>query len=329
MAGLLAMPKILTRVGDYRTYLTIALGSIISLIGLSTLHSWLIIPAFILYMVLNYMIFFCLDIFIEDFSPDNETGKIRGLFLTAINLGWVFSPLLSSFIIGKVGYSGVYMTSLFLFLPIFLLILINFKNFKDPAYTKISIKENLKLISGNKNIRSIYLMNILLQFFYVGMIVYTPIYLFKYLHFSWETIGLMFIPMLSSFVILQFPLGRLSDRIGEQEMLYAGFAVMALSTVALFFLPASALAWAIGLLMTRVGAATVEVMAEVFFFKQVKVQDSRTISFFRSASPISFLIAPILMTIFLYFFPFKYIFIAIGSVMLLGLYFNYQIKDTA
>ncbi|HEY4715473.1 MAG TPA: hypothetical protein VIH31_03125, partial [Candidatus Paceibacterota bacterium] len=74
---------------------------------------------------------------------------------------------------------------------------------------------------------------------------------------------------------------------------------------------------------------TVEIMTESYFFKKVSAEEDQTISFYRNTGPISFVLGPILAGIFLSFFPFQYLFIALAVLLLLGLKYTAEIKDTA
>ena len=54
--------------------------------------------------------------------------------------------------------------------------------------------------------------------------------------FDWKSIAIIFTVMLLPFVLIQAPLGRYSDNIGERKILMLGFFVTAISTITLFFI---------------------------------------------------------------------------------------------
>ena len=86
--------------------------------------------------------------------------------------------------------------------------------------------------------------------------------------------------------------------------------------------------WAGILFATRVGAATIEIMSESYFFKSVDKEDANIISFFRNTAPLSFIIAPLLATlIFLLTKNFSYIFFILGAILLCGLFVTLQLRD--
>ena len=154
------------------------------------------------------------------------------------------------------------------------------------------------------------------------MVIYTPIYLASHLGFSWGEIGIIFAIMLTPFVILPFPLGKLSDKIGERKMLMFGFAVTALATVSIFFITQHAVwVWALILFATRIGAAIIEIMSDTYFFKHITSANDEFIGIYRNSAPLSYVLAPLVAFVIFYFTPtFNYIFLVLGAIMFYGVY---------
>jgi len=319
--GLFYIPRILAVYCNHKILFSLVSISLVSLFGLfeSQTAPWVIF-FFILYLLTNYLIVFSRDIFAESYTRDETTGKTRGILLTAINLGWVFAPLASGLVIKYFGYSQMYLLAAAFMFIAFIFILGPIRKLKDLSYRRIPLTETIKKMIVNKDIRKIYLANFMLQFFYAWMVIYMPIYLNQYLGFSWDKIGVIFMIMLLPFVLIEYPLGRLSDKIGERKLLIGGFLVTGIATVLISFIgnPTLAVIAAI-LFMTRVGAATIEIMTESYFFRKVGALDSDIISFFRNTFPLSYVIAPLLATVFFILFPFKYIFLTLGIIMLLSI----------
>jgi MFS family permease len=328
--GLSYIPQLLSKFGNYKVNLGLSILLLGSLLGLSTINSPVIVLVlFLLFFITNVLLVFTRDIFIESYSNKKSTGEIRGVLLTAINLGWIFAPMISTIVLGYYGYHSIYVLGIIFSIPTLMLLISNFNDYKDTTYEEIPFWKTIKRVILDKDIRDIYLANFILQFFYSWMIIYTPIYLHENMNFSWTTIGLLFIPMLLPFVLLQYPLGKISDKIGEKKMLYWGFIIIAIFTSLLTYLSgASVYMWAVVLFMTRVGAATIEIMTESYFFKKVSAKQDVTIGFYRNTGPISYIIGPIAAAIFFFFFTFLYFFLTLGIIMLLGLYFTKQLKDT-
>jgi MFS family permease len=162
------------------------------------------------------------------------------------------------------------------------------------------------------------------------MTVYCTIYLHQTIGFGWEEIGIILVIMLLPFLLIQYPLGKLADRkYGEKKMMIAGFAFMGLATIALAFIHSNNIAvWAIALFMTRIGAATAEIMMETYFFKTVSPRDSAALGVFRITRPLSYFIAPLVAIIGLMFVSNAHMFAVIGVMCLFALIPTMTIRDT-
>ncbi len=328
--GLLKMPKILTRLGNRLVIFLSCLLIFFSLLLLGLGGSvFVVIPAFILYFLSIYFIIASLDIFVEDFSKNSEIGLLRGTYLMIINSAWIVAQLISGSIIEKSSFSGIYFFSAGFMILVAFIFIFFLRDFKDPEYKKVPITKTIRAFIQNKNISKIYLSNLILQFFYAWMIIYTPIYLHEYMNFGWDRIGIIFSIMLIPFVLVDFPLGKLSDKIGEKKMLLGGFIITILSVLAIPFITESILwLWALILFATRVGAAIIEVMNESYFFKTITEKNADEISFFRNAPSFSYIIAPLVAFPILLLAPsFKYLFFVLGAVLLLGFFIILRLRD--
>ncbi len=161
------------------------------------------------------------------------------------------------------------------------------------------------------------------------MVVYSPIYLNKNIGFSWEEIGVILVIMLLPFPLIQYPLGKMTDRkYGERTIMAIGFAIMGIATIFLSFFDVKDLAvWVILFLVTRIGAATAEIMMEIYLFKSISTSDASILSSFRITRPASFFFSSSIMIIGLMFFDFRTMFAVIGVFSLLALLPTLTIKD--
>jgi MFS family permease len=136
--------------------------------------------------------------------------------------------------------------------------------------------------------------------------------------------------MLIPFLFVPINLGKYADKIGERKILMFGFAVATLSTLSLFFITEHAIfIWAFLLFVTRIGASTIESMSDVYFFKHIKPENEEFIGVYRSASPVAYIIAPLVALIIFYLVPsFNYIFLILGALMLSGIYLASTIEKS-
>lgn len=329
LVALYFVPGILQRVGLYRFLLTLSGINSMALLLLSLLKNGVgVIPVFIFYFTLNILIVFAMDELLEIFSRNSSTGSVRGLYLTFLSLAWVIAQLISSKVLFGHSFSFLYFTAFAMMAVFFITAFFTLKHLRDPVYDKIIPWQSFGNFFGNENLARAYKMNFLLQFFYVWMVIYTPIYLFTHLRFTWEEIATIFAVMLLPFVFIQFPLGKYSDRFGEKKMLILGFAAAGIATFSLFLIQRHEVwIWALALFCTRVGAATVEVMSDVYFFKHIKRENDEFVAVYRNAGPMSYVVGPFVAFIALMVVPsFNYIFIILGILMLYGVYLAATIK---
>lgn len=299
-----------------------------------------IIPVLTFFYVAGHLLKYVLDLYLESLSDDADTGGIRGAILTAINFGWISSPLFIGLILGaNNNYPLAYLASSVAIIPFFLIALLTFKPFTKAETENIlpqnSLKQTFKNIwqaktSIEKDLHHILAVDFVINFFYVFAFIYLPIYLNQHIGLPWSSIGVIFTIMLLPFIFLQYPLGRLADKkLGEKEIMTTGLLILAVATMAISFLDSQNIAlWSIILLLGRSGLAAAEISKESYLFKHINSNDRNILSLSRMMFPISYIIGPITATCLLYFIDLKYIFIFVGLVVLYGIRHSLTIVDT-
>lgn len=328
---LLIASRMLEKLGGYRFAIYVIAIEFMTTVGMAVSTSPSIVAiCFLTHIVAISLILFNMDVFVEDFiTNESTTGGIRAAYLTLTNITIVLAPVVIAFILTDGNYFIVYSLSAISMIPLYFLMK-RFKKVKVEKIFHIRIKETLSEYIKSSDLYNIFVSQFLLQLFYAFMVVYTPLYLSKYIGFSWTEIGIIFTIMLLPFVFLELPIGELADdKYGEKEFLTIGFIVMGLSTLFISFITVKIFwVWAVVLFITRIGASFVEISSESYFFKHVNREKTDVISFFRIARPISFIVAPVLATISLQFIPFQYIFIIIGTIMVIGTHYSLALHDT-
>ncbi len=322
---------ILKNLGNRRLTLIFLLINMFSLVGLITSQNpYIIGTSFILFMTTNTLVYFCIDIFIEHFGNPATIGKTRGLYLTIINIAWMVSPIISVFLITKEGgYKAIYILAFVMVMLMAIGLFFSVKTFKDKVYKKTPFLETFKYLRTNPHMFAIVIINFILQFFFAWMVVYTPIYLFSHLNFTWNQIGIIFTIMLTPFVILGLPTGILIDKyhVNKRTLLYIGFIIIIISTFIISFITTKNIAiWAIILFMTRVGASFIETTSETYFFTHIQEEDAYLLGIFRDMNPIAYIIAPLIATSIFLVLPFNYLFIVLSLILLIGLYYIPKLK---
>ncbi len=303
---------------------------IISIVGLLLVPiSFVGIGFLILYAVSGILAWTALDGILESFSDDRRSGRIRGAHLAIINAGFLMGPLLSSQILEKYGFDGIFLASFLVYILIFIIAMTNIRQTNHKFKKKIDIPSLLKKVYKRKNIMKVYYISFTLEFFYALMVIYTPLYLLEK-GFSWDQLGMAFTIMLIPFVLIQYPMGIIADKkTGEKEFLVFSFFILGIATLVFYFTNSSnIMVWTTILLLGRIGAALVEILRESYFYKRIDGNDVEIIDFFKTAKPVAYILATSLSTILLLFFSVKAIFLLVSIIVFSAIYPAFKLADS-
>ena len=330
--GMFEAPLIFTRMGTTRALFIFTILEIFSLLGLATTDSGFgAVCFFILQALFAFSIFIGLDLLLEaETRSETKTGNARGAFLAISNTAAFVATLSLAWISVGEEYSRVFLTAAAALIPFSLLVLFALPKISyafGTGRTPLS-----KLWTDLKKDRAILIImgaNFLLQLFFVWMVIYVPLFLHSSVGFSWSTIGFMLTFAMLPYVLFEYPLGWVADKIlGEKELLITGFIILGVTTIAVSFLDGAGIfVWGILLFMTRVGAAMVEVMTETHFFRTVNHNDPSIIGLFRMLRPLSGVVGPVVASLSLLFIPLSSLFIVLGCILFLGIPLGLAIKD--
>ena len=324
----LNLHKIVRRIGQGDLFFLAIFGQAAVTLGLFFVSPgfWGIVLV-IAYIILVNLVWLALDLILESYSSDRWSGRIRGKFLVLMNAGIFFGPLVSAVILQKYDYYGIFLALLIFNVVVGIIGLVAFAGARQRFRGQLSVLAVLKKAGKRKNIRRIFFISFVLEFFYALMIIYTPLYLLR-LGFSWEQIGLIFTVMLLPF-FLQFHIGLLADKkLGEKEMLTAAIALMAIATLAIYFITSrQIIVWAVILFATRVGAAFIEVLRDSYFYKRIDGRDVDLINIFRAARPAAYIFATAASTLLLFVYPLRSIFLLIALVVFLAFWPALRLTD--
>lgn len=331
----LFISRVLHRVGNFKLTLLLLILDFLAVIGMAFSDSLRVaVPLFLVHLISVPLIFFNIDVFMEEQIGNNETstGSRRGLLLTLVSLIGAVSPFISSLLVdgGVNSFTNVYILSAATLIPIIFILIFFFKDFSDPEYNEIDTFKAIRTFWEQSNIRNVFLAHFTLQMFFMAMVVYTPLYLTNNIGLSWKEFGVVMFFAQMAYVIFEYPIGIVADKyIGEKEMMGFGFLIIAISMSWMSFVTVtSVLVWSVIMFMTRVGASLVEVTTESYFFKQTKSSDAQIISFFRITRPLAYVLGAMLASLALLYLPFNLLYVVFASLMIPAMFFTLNIEDT-
>ncbi len=327
---LLNLHKLMSSFGKSAVFCLLVLASIILSFGLILLpNSWWGIALMMAYIIASMLAWVSTDVILESFSTDAMSGRIRGVHLTFLNMGFLFGPFVSTRILEKFDFNGIFAFLVISNSLILITALLKLRSVSYKCLKKESILGLVKNVMKRKNVVRIYYIAFILEFFFSLLVIYTPIYLLNN-GMTWNQIGIIFTYMLIPFVIFQIPVGFLADKkMGEKELLILALAFMGISTFALYFISSfTVFVWAVALFATRVGAALVEILRDSYFYKRIDAGDVDTINFFRTALPMGNMAAAILSFVLLINLPLQFIFILVSLIVFTALYPALKLQDS-
>ena len=327
--ALLIIPLIFRKIGGYKFLILTTLFQALAFLALTlTKSSFDTVAVFVVGFSLNILIAFALDEFLKISSTNSTLGRVRGIYLIVCHIALITTQFAFWIILGTFSFRTIYFISFAITMLFLAVSFFNLKNIQEPEYDKMGTLKYLGKFIKNKNLLRAYGISFLLQLFYCWMIIYTPIYLSIHLGFSWRQIGIIFAFMLLPFIIIPFRLGKYGDKFGERKMLMFGFIIISLSTLALFFIGwPGILVWTVGLFITRIGAASIEVMSDAYFFKHIKPENEEYVGVYRSAFPLAYILGPLTASMIFALVPsFNFIYVILGAIMLYGVYLSSTIR---
>ncbi len=287
---------------------------------------------FVVHFCLQTLLYICINVFVETFSKQANTGSIRGIFLVLLNLGILISPIIGGAILTRGSFAALYIVATVILVPFMFFLHQYLGHIQEPAYHSVDMVSALKRAWRNKDLKGALIASIMLECFYAVMVIYSPIYL--------ASIGIPLVIYLSvilpfallPFVILPYELGWLADtKIGEKELMILGLIIISISLFLMVIVSTpNVVLWIAILLLSRIGAACVETMTYTYYFKKIGAEDTSLTALFsntRSFATIiigflGFFINPLLAD-----YP-QIIFIILGSVILFSILYIVPIKDT-
>lgn len=328
---LMRLQPLVHRLGSVRLLLLLLVSLISCSFFLTSQNpSWIGALVLVTFMVCSNMVWSVMDILVEDFSADQVSGRIRGFYLTVLNLGLLLAPWLSTQTLDTSSYPGIFLVLGLGYSLAFLIVLASLREHTTIKLQPIAFLQSMRRALGNKNITIIYFLSWMLEFFYVIMIIYAPLFLLSR-GLDWQEIGVVFTIMLIPFVLIQYPLGILADKVwGEKELLILSLVIMALATGIFGSMEEghSVLIWGVVLFATRIGAAALEVLRDAYFYKQIGPEDTDMVALFRTTRPVANIIGAFLALAFLVWFPVESLFFLVAFLATLAAFLACFLRDT-
>lgn len=325
--------KYLRRFHTYRFMISILISEIVATLVFALSENPTIAAiAFVIHFCLQALILIMLNLFVEIFTKHAETGMVRGVFLTLLNIGILIAPFIGGALLGARGFSSVYIVATVFLVPFIFFLHRFMRHVPDPQYHSINVPESFSRAMGNSNLRGAFISIFLLECFYAVMVIYLPLYItslgIPLVVYLTAIIPIALIPL----VILPYELGMIADKkLGEKEMLIFGLLITSGSLLAMSVVTTTlSIVWILILFISRVGAALIETMTYTYFYKKITAEDASLTATFtnmRSVATIAVTSLGIILTPILLIHP-QLMFVLLALALLFGITYVLPIKDT-
>ncbi|MBU6490666.1 MFS transporter [Patescibacteria group bacterium] len=327
------LPRLVARYGAQQLALFFALAEMVALFALAAVPgpiagAFLIAVTVALQPFLSYE----LDLLLEaTVAEEGTTGRVRTLFLTAWNVAALAAPLLMGALLANSNsYGRVFLAAAAALVP-FVVLFAARKLPKGETPELSRMRDTFLCIVRDRDLAAVTFAHFLLYLFYVWVALYVPIYLHGVLGIPWAVLGWVFSIMLVPYLLIEYPAGWIADRfIGDKELMLAGFLIAggALIFIGILSAASSLILILSVLVVSRIGAALIESMTEVHFFRRVSERDINSVSVFRGIWPLADLVAPVAGSLILFFGSYEMLFVLTGGfVTLAGVASTLLIKD--
>ena len=328
-----SLPRLAAKYGPQKLGVWFGFAEILILLGLAlSPNAFFAVLLAALACAVSPFIAYQLDLLLESAVEDeNSTGRVRAAFLTAGNVSLVLAPMVTGYLLAdSERYNLVFLVAALSLIP-FMLLLRHVPAAIPAPPRRINLRDACLCLMNDKDLRAIALAYGVIQFFFHLAPLYIPLYLHNVLGIPWSELGWMFAVMLLPFVLLEYPAGWLADtKLGDKRILAAGFVLTGLALAAIGTITETTSLTAILaiLVLSRVGSALVEAIAEGHFFRRVSANDANTVSLFRMLRPVGALTAPIVGSLLLSVSGYTTFFAVTGFfVLVVGFFASLSVRD--
>ncbi len=317
----------------YNFTMGLVISEIIITLAFALTHNPILIGLFFMvHFCLQTLLYICINVFVETFSKNTETGSVRGIFLVLLNLGILISPIIGGIVLSLSSFTALYVVATATLIPFMFFLHRYLHHAKEPAYHSIDMLSAFTKAWRNKDLRGAMVAQLAIECFYAVMVIYSPIYL--------ASLGIPLVVYLTiilpfallPFILLPYELGWIADtKLGEKELMILGLIIVSISLFLMVIVTSpNIFIWIALLVFSRIGAACVETMTNTYYFKKIQAEDTSLTALFSNLRSVAIIMVGTLgffISPFLVVYP-QIIFIILGCAVLASILYIIPIRDT-
>ncbi len=227
----------------------------------------------------------------RDVTPEKEYTRLRSLLQGLSNISWIIMPAIGGVLLANFGFEMFFLVIAYVFaITLFLSFYLKPHDIGKvrKQYDK-NIKENLAYFLKQKQLLLAFALNFGKSLWYVFLFIYLPLYLLK-TGYSLTEVGYAITATQIPLVFVQTKISPIIQRVGFQKLFVLSFFILAILALFLYFTQNIFLILFF-LLISGICIGYLEVLPEIYYFKQVnKLEEEKTYFLFNSSETISTII---------------------------------------
>lgn len=257
-----------------------------------------------------------LSLLVNNSSKKESLGDSEGEYFTFINLGVLLGIAIGGALAMSYSYYAVFVSAAFSFIAIFFLAgTIGIKDGKKLRRKQTGVMEDAKKFFSNPELRRAYISNVGLYFWVSIAFLYLPI-IMKSLGFDFRKIGLVFAAMVIPYILLEYPVGKLSEKEGSKKFISLGFFAIALSSLLIYANYGAIYSMGLFFFFSFMGAAAIEPLNEMNLDKHSKKNDIvENMTIFKTSLRAAYFLGPITAALLISLFGIREMFLALALIM--------------
>lgn len=266
-------------------------------------------------------------IIFRDNIPNKELNKKEGMLYSIENIGWFVGPLIAAYFLAKSGISWVFVVAaLFFSVSLFAFFVIRLKKKKQKRRLDNDIPKNIKSYFKNKRLTLPYLMSAGISAWWALIYIYVPLFMLDH-GLKEKEIGVFLSAIIIPLIIIEYKIGKLSEKKGLKKFFIAGFFGLAILSFIVFFMKNIYIQLGL-LIFASFFAGFLEPIQETFFFKRTSEEDEeKYYPVFGTSWETGSFISKIIIAGVLLVFIDKYAYLAASGIMLLFAIASLKIKE--
>lgn len=224
----------------------------------------------------------------RDVTPQQEYTRLRSLLASLGNISWIVMPALGGALLTYFGYQTLFLIVAYIFA---ITLFISFY-LKPHDMGKVrqqydrNIKENILFFLKKKHLLLAFWLNFGRALWYVFLFIYLPLYLLK-IGYSMTQVGYAITATQIPLVFVQAKISPVVKRFGFRKLFITSFLVLSIISM-LLFTTQNIIPILLLLLLSGIVIGYLEVLPEVYYFKQVSsLEEEKSYFIFSSSQTIA------------------------------------------